>query len=64
MKTKLLLVTFLLSVNLAATFSAPQQQSESASKILALEDKWNEVRHNPWPSEAESLSQAADKVSG
>jgi ketosteroid isomerase-like protein len=43
MKTKLLLVTFLLSVNLAATFSAPQQQSESASKILALEDKWNEA---------------------
>jgi ketosteroid isomerase-like protein len=43
MKTKLLLVTFLLSVNLAATFAAPQQQSESASKILALEDKWNEA---------------------
>jgi ketosteroid isomerase-like protein len=43
MKTKLLLVTFLLSVNLAATLSAPQQQSESASKILALEDKWNEA---------------------
>jgi hypothetical protein len=43
MKTKLLLVTFLLSVNLAATFSAPQQQSGSASKILALEDKWNEA---------------------
>jgi ketosteroid isomerase-like protein len=43
MKTKLLLVTFLLSVNLAATSSAPQQQSESASKILALEDKWNEA---------------------
>jgi hypothetical protein len=30
----------------------------------ALEDKWNEVRHNPWPSEAESPRQAADKVSG
>ena len=43
MKTKLLLVTFLLSVNLAATFCAPQQTSESASKILALEDKWNEA---------------------
>ena len=30
----------------------------------ALEDKWNEVRHNPWPSVAESPRQAADKVSG
>jgi MFS family permease len=30
----------------------------------ALEDKWNEVRHNPWLSEAESPPQAADKVSG
>jgi len=43
MKTKLLLATFLLSATLAATFSAPQQKSESASKILALENKWNEA---------------------
>lgn len=39
MKTKLLLATFLLSAALPPTFSAPQQKSESASKILALEDK-------------------------
>ncbi len=43
MKAKLLLATFLLSVSLAATFSAPQQKPEPASKILALENKWNEA---------------------
>jgi ketosteroid isomerase-like protein len=43
MKVKFLLVTALLSVTLAATFSAPQQKSESASKILALENQWNEA---------------------
>jgi ketosteroid isomerase-like protein len=43
MKTKLLLATFLLSAALPATFSARQQKSESASKILALENKWNEA---------------------
>lgn len=30
-------------MTLAATFSSPQQQSESVSKILALENKWNEA---------------------
>ena len=35
MKIKLLLVTLLLSVT--ATFSAAQQQTEAASKVLALE---------------------------
>ncbi len=43
MKARLLLVTVLLSVTLAATFSAPQQKSEPASKILALENKWSEA---------------------
>jgi ketosteroid isomerase-like protein len=43
MKTKLLLATLLLSVSVAATFSVPQQQSDPASKILALESKWNEA---------------------
>jgi Domain of unknown function (DUF4440) len=43
MKAKLLLATFLLSATFAATISAPQQKSESPSKILALENKWNEA---------------------
>jgi MFS family permease len=28
----------------------------------ALEDKWDEVRHNPWPSEAERSEPGADQV--
>ncbi len=43
MKVKYLLGTFLLSVSLAAAFSAPQEKSEPASKILALESKWNDA---------------------
>ena len=43
MKLRFLLATFLLSVSLAATFSAPQEKPEPASKILALENKWNEA---------------------
>jgi len=43
MKAKLLLAIILLSAAFAATISAPQQKSESASKILALENKWNEA---------------------
>jgi ketosteroid isomerase-like protein len=43
MKAKLLLAVILLSAAFAATISAPQQKSESASKILALENKWNEA---------------------
>jgi ketosteroid isomerase-like protein len=43
MKIKFLLATVLISATLAATLSAPQQKSESASKILALENKWNEA---------------------
>jgi MFS family permease len=30
----------------------------------ALEDRWNEVRHNPWPAEAENLREAGHKVRG
>ena len=30
----------------------------------ALEDQWNEVRHNPWPAEAEDPSKAAHKARG
>src|SRR5258708_23771957 len=43
MKVRLLLAVFLLSVTFAATLCAPQQKSESASKIVALENKWNEA---------------------
>lgn len=43
MKVKLVLWTFLLSVSLAAAFLAPQEKPEPASKILALENKWNEA---------------------
>lgn len=43
MKVKFLLTAVLLSVALGATFSAAQQKSDSASKILALENKWNEA---------------------
>jgi ketosteroid isomerase-like protein len=43
MKGTLLLVTLLLSNTSAAVFSAPQQKPELASKILALENKWNEA---------------------
>src|SRR5215475_10439589 len=44
MKAKSLLVTFLLSLALPAAFShPPQQASETAPKILALENKWNEA---------------------
>jgi len=30
----------------------------------ALEDRWNEVRHNPWPTDTETTRPAADKVRG
>lgn len=43
MKTKFLLATFLLSAAWSSAFSRPQQISETASKILALEAKWNEA---------------------
>jgi ketosteroid isomerase-like protein len=43
MKAKLLLVAFLLSATFIATISAHQQKSESQSKIVALENKWNEA---------------------
>jgi ketosteroid isomerase-like protein len=43
MKAKLVLATFLFSAAFGATVCAPQQKSESASKILALENKWNEA---------------------
>jgi ketosteroid isomerase-like protein len=43
MKAKLLLATFLLSATFAPTICTPQQKSESTSKILALENKWNEA---------------------
>src|SRR5712692_10660276 len=43
MKVKFVLGSFLLSVSLAAAFSAPQEKPEPASKILALENKWNEA---------------------
>jgi len=43
MKTKLLVVIFLLLATFAATISTPQEKSESVSKILALENKWNEA---------------------
>jgi ketosteroid isomerase-like protein len=43
MKFKFLLATVLLSLTWAATFSAAPQQSEPASKMIALETKWNEA---------------------
>ncbi len=43
MTAKFILGTFLLSVALPATFSRPQQLSETASKILVLENKWNDA---------------------
>src|SRR4029077_21073992 len=43
MKTKLLVGIFLLLATFAATISAPQEISESVSKILAVENKWNEA---------------------
>jgi ketosteroid isomerase-like protein len=43
MKIKSLLVIFLFLATSAATISAPQEKSESVSKILALENKWNEA---------------------
>jgi len=43
MKTKLLMVIFLLLATLAATISAHQERSAPASKTLALENKWNEA---------------------
>ena len=43
MKATLLLRTVLLSVTLAANLPALPQKSELASKILALENKWNEA---------------------
>ena len=41
LKIKLSLLILLFSMT--ATFSAPQQQTEAASKVLALENKWNEA---------------------
>ena len=43
MKAKLLLAAVLFFVISAANFSAPQQKSDVASKIIALENKWNEA---------------------
>jgi len=43
MKAKFLLMILLLSAVFPAAFSRPQQMSETASKILALEGKWNEA---------------------
>jgi len=43
MKAKLLFAMLLLSVTVVPTFSIPQQKAESASKVLALENKWNEA---------------------
>jgi ketosteroid isomerase-like protein len=43
MKAKLLFAVLLLSVTVVPTFSIPQQKAESASKVLALENKWNEA---------------------
>lgn len=42
-KTKFFLTTLLLSVALPAVFPRPQQLSETASKIIALENKWNDA---------------------
>jgi len=41
MKSTLSLLILLFSMT--ATFSAAQQQTEAASKVLALENKWNEA---------------------
>jgi len=54
-KTKFLLVTLLLSAVLPAAFSSPQQISETAPKILALEGKWNEAYKNGDVSAMNSL---------
>lgn len=43
MKAKLLFAMLLLSVTVVPTFSIPQQKAESASKVLSLENKWNEA---------------------
>jgi len=43
MKAKFLLTALLLSTVLPAAFSRPQQMSETTSKILALENKWNDA---------------------
>jgi len=43
MKAKLLFAVLLLSATVVPTFSIPQQKAESASKVLALENKWNEA---------------------
>jgi ketosteroid isomerase-like protein len=43
MKLRPLFLTAVLLTSTAATFSVAQQKSEQASKILALEAKWNEA---------------------
>lgn len=43
MRVKLFLAAVLLLVASAANFPAPQQKSDAGSKILALENKWNEA---------------------
>lgn len=43
MKMKSLPAALLLFLALPAAFSRPQQMSETASKIVALEGKWNEA---------------------
>jgi ketosteroid isomerase-like protein len=42
-KVPFLLASALLSLTLATSFAASQQKSDAASKILALESKWNEA---------------------
>src|SRR5260370_26771233 len=43
MKTKSLLLLFLLFAPFAALLSSAQRNSESVAKILALENKWNDA---------------------
>lgn len=43
MRVKFFLAVVLLLVASAANFPAPQQKSDATSKILALENKWNEA---------------------
>lgn len=43
MKAQILLTAVLLSVALAPTFSAAQQKPDAASKILVLENRWNDA---------------------
>jgi ketosteroid isomerase-like protein len=43
MKANFLLAAVLLALTAVATPSAPQQKSESATKILTLENRWNDA---------------------